>query len=181
MKVVSFPKPASSKRPARGAMIFLTPEEMLALLRAAREHSTRAWAMILLAYRHGMRASEVCGLKLADVDLKAGSIVVRRLKGSLQTMQPLFPHRGQPLLDECAAGLAARAAGRWLRRSLREPERRQTRSHSVLSPVPSNCCDCWPACREKASPLPQAFAGVSPGGWQREPGLDKTGARPSRD
>ena len=103
MKVVSFPKPAPSQRPARGAMVFLTPEEMLALLKAAWEHSIRAWAMILLAYRHGMRASEVCGLKLADVDLKAGAIVIRRLKGSLQTTQPLFPHRGQPLLDECAA------------------------------------------------------------------------------
>ena len=106
MNVVSFPKPAPSQRPARsrrGAMTFLTPEEMLALLKAAREHSIRAWALILLAYRHGMRASEVCGLRLADVDLNSESIVVRRLKGSLQTTQPLFPHRGQPLLDECAA------------------------------------------------------------------------------
>ena len=84
-------------------MVFLTPEEMLALLKAAREHSARAWAMILLGYRHGMRASEVCGLKLADVDLKAGSIVIRRLKGSMQTTQPLFLHRGQLLLDACAA------------------------------------------------------------------------------
>lgn len=113
-KVVSFPKPtpaqrASSAATRRGTMTFLTPEETLALLKAAREHSARAWAMILLGYRHGMRASEVCGLKLADVDLKTGSIVIRRLKGSLQTTQPLFPHRGQPLLDE-GAGLRA-----WLR------------------------------------------------------------------
>jgi len=66
--------------------------------------------MILLAYRHGLRASEVCGLKLADVDLKIGSIFVRRLKGSLQTMQPLYQHRGQPLLDETTAIKA------WLRK-----------------------------------------------------------------
>ena len=66
--------------------------------------------MILLAYRHGLRASEVCGLKLADVDLKAGSIFIRRLKGSLQTMQPLYQHRGQPLLDETTAVKA------WLRK-----------------------------------------------------------------
>jgi len=90
-------------RARRGSMTFLTPEETLTLLKAAREHSIRAWAMILLSYRHGMRASEVCGLRLADVDLKAGSITIRRLKGSLQTTQPLFPHRGQPVLDECAA------------------------------------------------------------------------------
>jgi integrase len=84
----------------RGQMTFLTPAETLAVLKTAREHSTRDWAMILAAYRHGLKASEVCGLKLADVDLKADSISVRRLKGSLQTTQPLYQHRGQPLLDE---------------------------------------------------------------------------------
>lgn len=102
-QVISFPRSPRARAVRRGTMTFLTPEETLALVKAAKEHSTRAWAMILLGYRHGMRASEVCGLKLADVDLKAGSIVIRRLKGSLQTVQPLFPHRGQPLLDECAA------------------------------------------------------------------------------
>jgi integrase len=87
----------------RGRMIILTPREMLDLLRAARKRSTRDWAMILLAYRHGLRASEVCGIKLADVDLKSGRISIRRLKGSLDTIQPLYQHRGRPLLDETAA------------------------------------------------------------------------------
>lgn len=93
-------RPTGSKR---GKMAFLTPDETLAVLKAARERSTRDWAMILLAYRHGLRASEVCGLQLNDVDLKAGSISIRRLKGSLQTVQPLYPHRGKPLLDETVA------------------------------------------------------------------------------
>ena len=94
----------------RGRMTILTPQETLALLKAARKRSTREWAMILLAYRHGLRASEVCGIKLADVDLKAGSISTRRLKGSLHTIQPIYQHRGQPLLDETAALRA------WLRK-----------------------------------------------------------------
>jgi integrase len=96
-------KKARPTRAKRGQMTFLTPDETLTVLKAARERSTRDWAMILLAYRHGLRASEVCGLKLADIDLKAGSISIRRLKGSLQTVQPLYPHRGQPLLDEMSA------------------------------------------------------------------------------
>jgi site-specific recombinase XerD len=94
----------------RGRMIILTPQEMLSLLKAARKRSTRDWAMILLAYRHGLRASEVCGIKLADFDLKTSSISIRRLKGSLHTIQPLYQHRGQPLLDETAALRA------WLRK-----------------------------------------------------------------
>jgi site-specific recombinase XerD len=87
----------------RTKMAFLSTDEVLDVLKAARERSTRDWAMILLAYRHGLRASEVCGLKLTNIDLKAGSISITRLKGSLQTVQPLCPHRGQPLLDEMNA------------------------------------------------------------------------------
>jgi len=59
--------------------------------------------MILLAYRHGLRASEVCGLRLADVNLRDGAVAIQRLKGSMRTVQPLYTHRGQPLLDEVAA------------------------------------------------------------------------------
>jgi len=99
-----------ASRTKHGRMTFLTPQEMLDLLKAARKRSIRDWAMILMAYRHGLRASEVCGIKLADVDMKAGSISIRRLKGSLHTIQPLYQHRGQPLLDESAALRA------WLRK-----------------------------------------------------------------
>lgn len=97
-------------RTKRGRMVILSPAEMLALLKAAKNRSTRDWAMILLAYRHGLRASEVCGIKMADVDLKAGSLSIRRLKNSLHTVQPIYQHRGQPLLDETAALRA------WLRK-----------------------------------------------------------------
>jgi integrase len=91
-------------------MQYLSPEELLSLLRVARSRSTRDWAMILLAYRHGLRASEVCLLRIADIDLKSSSISIRRLKGSLHTVQPLYRHRGQPLLDEITALRA------WLRK-----------------------------------------------------------------
>jgi len=103
--VVPFPQfaPKRDLQRNRTKMAFLSTDEVLAVLKAARERAIRDWAMILLAYRHGLRASEVCGLKMADIDLKAGSISIRRLKGSLQTVQPLYAHRGQPLLDEMNA------------------------------------------------------------------------------
>jgi integrase len=84
-------------------MNFLEPHEILAVLRSAKKKGGREWAMILIAYRHGMRASEVCGLRLDDLDLKNGSIVVARLKGSLKTTQAIAGHRGEPLLDELKA------------------------------------------------------------------------------
>ena len=98
---------AHARRRARRS--YLTPTEVLAVLKAARARSLRDWAMILLAYRHGLRASEVCNLKLGDLDVKAQTVQIRRLTGSLATTQPLFPHRGQPLLDELGAVRA------WLR------------------------------------------------------------------
>lgn len=90
---------SSVVHPIRSSRKALTPEEILRVLRVASE-SKRNLAMILLAYRHGMRASEVCDLRLSDLDLKNGQITIRRLKGSLTTTQPLFDHPGRPLLSE---------------------------------------------------------------------------------
>jgi Phage integrase family len=103
------PQHSPSGRKHRCGMNPLRPDEVLAVLKEARAHSARNWAMVLLAYRHGLRASEVCELRLADIDLKAESISIRRLKGSLHTVQPLYQHKGQPLLDE------GRALRCWLR------------------------------------------------------------------
>ncbi len=115
-KVTPFPagKQAPGLRNRVSRMTHLTPDELLSVLKGARARSARDWAMVLFAYRHGLRASEVCGLRLADVDLKAGSLSIRRLKGSLPTNQPLYRHKGQPLLDEVAALRA------WLRE--RQPD-----------------------------------------------------------
>jgi site-specific recombinase XerD len=95
--------PARVNRSPRSTGAHLSPAELLAVLKVARARSVRNWTMILLAYRHGLRSSEVCGLRLADVDLKRQSITVRRLKGSMETVQPLYGHRGMPLLDELGA------------------------------------------------------------------------------
>jgi integrase len=90
-------------------MQHLEPPELLSVLRAAKAKGAREWAMIVTAYKHGMRASEVCNLRVEDVDLKNGSIVVDRLKGSLRTTQAVTEHRGEPLLNE------HRALREWLR------------------------------------------------------------------
>jgi ArsR family transcriptional regulator len=56
--------------------------------------------MILMAYWHGLRMSEVCTLKLGDI--RGGSLSIQRRQGSLKTVQPLC-RNGEPLLDEVAA------------------------------------------------------------------------------
>jgi type 1 fimbriae regulatory protein FimB len=76
----------------------LTPNEMLKVLKVAST-SKRNHAMILCAFRFGMRASEVCDLRLSDIDLKNGTITIRRLKGSRTTSAALTNVQGQPLLS----------------------------------------------------------------------------------
>jgi type 1 fimbriae regulatory protein FimB len=78
----------------------LTHNEILSVLKLAASESKRNHAMILLAFKHGLRASEVCALKTTDIDLKNGTVIIRRLKGSLKSSQDLLDVPGQPLVSE---------------------------------------------------------------------------------
>lgn len=70
---------------------FLTPDEIDRLLAAARKgrHGVRDYAIILMMYRHGMRVSEACSTRIADLSLDSARVWVRRLKGSMSTEQPI--------------------------------------------------------------------------------------------
>jgi type 1 fimbriae regulatory protein FimB/type 1 fimbriae regulatory protein FimE len=63
---------------------FLTPEEVERLIAAAkrdmRRHTHRDATMILLAYRHGLRASELVGARWDMLDLEQGTFHVTRRK-----------------------------------------------------------------------------------------------------
>jgi len=78
----------------------LSPEQVEKILKVASQRGKREHAMILLAYKHGMRASEVCALRMKDINLRDGKIVVRRLKGSQTNEQALFNEVGKPLMSE---------------------------------------------------------------------------------
>jgi site-specific recombinase XerD len=84
-------------------MDYLEKDEMLRLLRATKQAGPREHAMVLVGYVHGMRADEVCGLRLEDVNMAGETIIVRRLKGSKTTTQSLQRYQGEPLLDEVKA------------------------------------------------------------------------------
>lgn len=73
---------------------------MLSVLRCARAVRERDWLMILVAFWHGLRASEVVGFQRDAV--QDGYITIQRRKGSLRTVQPLIEH-SEPLLSERAA------------------------------------------------------------------------------
>jgi len=71
---------------------YLFPTEIDQLLAAAKKsprHGVRNTLIVLLAYRHGLRISEVTDLRKSDLDLQTARINCRRLKGSQQNIHPV--------------------------------------------------------------------------------------------
>src|SRR6266581_5556930 len=77
------------RRPEQRTIHFLPQDELRQLFKVIR--SKRDKAIFLVAYRHGLRASEIGLLQRADVDAKQGRISIHRLKGSLSGVYPLQP------------------------------------------------------------------------------------------
>jgi integrase/recombinase XerD len=83
----------------------LTPEQLAKVLALAKEKSARDHAMMLVQYFHGLRVSELVGLKLEDIDRRqrVWFIDVARRKGSLHTRQNVWEVKGKPVWNEHAA------------------------------------------------------------------------------
>src|SRR6516164_9085690 len=71
---------------------YLTEAEVEKLIDTARKrgrNGLRDSAAILLAYRHGLRAQELCTLQWSQIDLKHGRLHVNRAKGGIESVHPL--------------------------------------------------------------------------------------------
>src|SRR5215831_14117442 len=84
---------------------YLTEREVERLMNRARKHSRhghRDATMILVAYRHGLRASEVCDLQWQQIELSEGRLIKEaalRIIGTFaaaaaraSTMSPRYAH-----------------------------------------------------------------------------------------
>jgi len=69
----------------------LTPTEVERLIEAAKDnrHGHRDATMILVAFRHGLRASELCGLEWSQVDFTSATLHVRRAKNGKPATHPI--------------------------------------------------------------------------------------------
>jgi type 1 fimbriae regulatory protein FimE len=70
---------------------YLTPDEIARLMKAAKvsRYPARDQALIEIAFRHGLRVSELIALRWDQIDLKAGTVHVNRLKGGIPSVHPL--------------------------------------------------------------------------------------------
>src|SRR5262249_1092091 len=70
---------------------YLSEREVERLMKVAggNRHGHRDATMILMAFRHGLRASELCSLRWEQVDLGHGRLHVHRLKNGMPSVHPL--------------------------------------------------------------------------------------------
>lgn len=70
----------------------LFPNEVAAMISAAKQigrHGHRNSTLILLAYRHGLRVSELVTLRWEQIDFSGGTIYINRLKHGVSSTHPL--------------------------------------------------------------------------------------------
>jgi integrase len=70
----------------------LTEREVERLMDAAKKnrHGQRDAAIILICFRHGLRASELCELQWSDVEFETATLHLRRAKNGAMTTHPLL-------------------------------------------------------------------------------------------
>jgi integrase len=99
-----------AKRRQQAPREYLTEREVERLMKAAGDNrwGHRDATAILIAYRHGLRASELVSLRWDDIDLAAGKLHVRRAKSGTPSVHPVGPRESRALRklqrDMIAAG-----------------------------------------------------------------------------
>ena len=86
---IAGPEKGTRGEPRRGYLTEAEVEKLCAAARARGRRGHRDATMILMAFRHGLRVSELVALRWAQVDLEAGRLRVIRRKGSDDSVQPL--------------------------------------------------------------------------------------------
>jgi integrase len=79
----------SSVRKTRKYLTSAEVERLMAAARKSGRYGHRDATMILIAFRHGLRAFELCDLQWHQVELAAGRLHVRRVKSGTPSVHPL--------------------------------------------------------------------------------------------
>ena len=74
----------------RNYLVTAEVDRLIAATKGSR-NAARDRCLLVLMFRHGLRVSEACGLKLSQVDVDNRVVHVLRLKQGLSTTQPLRP------------------------------------------------------------------------------------------
>ena len=120
--VVPFPQsvpdvvriPRQRAKHVRSRISYMDNQQLERFLQAAKKYGPREHAMFLSAVAHGARASEICNLRISDINFKSEQVRIIRLKGSLDSTQTLLRVKGNAVFNEAAV------LKRWL--AVRQPD-----------------------------------------------------------
>lgn len=107
LNVLEFPKKRVSPRKLRARRTYLQQDELSRVMQAAHQDGPRTHLLCLLAFRHGLRVSELVRVRIVEdadkrdsfLDVAQSAMVIRRLKNSETTTHNLMPS-ANPLFDE---------------------------------------------------------------------------------
>lgn len=113
--------------------LYLTREEVHLLLStvSGSRNALRDKCMITISYIHGLRVSELTGLKIMDIDLLSCKIFIRRLKNGFSTQHPLLKEE-QELLEKWLR-MRPPDSGEWLFPGKNGKPLRRQRIYQILT------------------------------------------------
>jgi site-specific recombinase XerD len=89
----------------------ISADQIRLLLQGARKdrspRGVRNYAILLLLTTYGLRASEICKLRVDDIDWRASRLWIRHFKTGARTCLPLLPGVGHALLNYLRRGRPA--------------------------------------------------------------------------
>src|SRR6266542_3549302 len=83
------PTTVSSSVRTRECLTTREIEQLMAAARKSSRYGHRDATMILISYRYGLRASELCDLQWSQVELATGRLHVRRVKNGSPSVHPM--------------------------------------------------------------------------------------------
>lgn len=104
----------------RSERVYFSPAQLKAFMRAAKAAGPREYALSIVGISHGCRVSEICDLRLSDIDFHRNMIHIRRKKNSEDSLQPMAPKEAaalqaylkvRPQVDSDVAFVSREASG----------------------------------------------------------------------
>lgn len=92
VKMPRTPPPPKIPNKDKRSREHLFPTEVTAMISAVKKvgrNPLRDSALILMAYRHGLRVSELVALRWEQIDFTSGTIYINRLKNGVSSTHPL--------------------------------------------------------------------------------------------
>ena len=90
LKVMEFtPRSKRARTSPRRQRVYFTPAQIKSYMRAARTAGPREYALSVVGLSHGCRVSELCDLRLGDINFEQNTVHIRRKKGSEDSLQPM--------------------------------------------------------------------------------------------